>query len=124
PGADAPQDCLFLVADGGREQYGHRAPDGLFRRIAVQALGTPVPARDSAVEVLADDGVVRRIDDGRQPRPGLVRPGEVHHHVEAAGDPALAVAQGRGIDGTAAALSVGAFDEDLPAADGPAFAER
>ena len=41
--------------------------DDLLGRVAEDPLGPPVPARDDAVEVLRDDDVVGRLDDGREP---------------------------------------------------------
>ena len=42
--------------------------DDLFGGVAVQLLGASIPARDRAVEILADDGVLGRFDDRRQPQ--------------------------------------------------------
>ena len=40
--------------------------------VAEHALGRPVPGRDGAVQVLADDGVVRRLDDSGEMAKGDV----------------------------------------------------
>ena len=37
--------------------------------LAGQPLGAVVPTQDDAVEIFADDGVIRRLDDGRQSEP-------------------------------------------------------
>lgn len=50
------------------------ASDGLGGREAEEALGRRVPVRDGPVERLADDGVLRVLDDGRQAAP--LDPGE------------------------------------------------
>src|SRR5688572_32767863 len=45
---------------------------GLHIRVPEHAFGATVPRGDGAVQRFADDRVVRRIDDGRQPRPDLI----------------------------------------------------
>src|SRR4029450_3668516 len=57
----------LVLAVGWNDERDQPAPR-LGGRVAVEALGAPVPARDHALERLADDRVVRRLDDGRQPR--------------------------------------------------------
>jgi len=64
------------VAPAGRRSSSedrHLAADNLLRLVAEDALGTAVPSHDDATEVHADDGVVRRINDGREHLCGLVR---------------------------------------------------
>ena len=51
-----------------------RAADRLAGRVAVDPLRPGVPARDDPVERLADDAVLRRVDDGGQPLALLLRP--------------------------------------------------
>jgi hypothetical protein len=50
-----------------RDQDGHRLADGFLGRIAEHPLGAAIPGLDDAVEILADNGVVGRLDDGREP---------------------------------------------------------
>ena len=80
--ADAPEDGRHLVlpARGGEER--DVAADDLPGRVAEEALGGGVPARDDAVEVLADDRVVGARDDRRQERLGEAVPGprQVRRH--------------------------------------------
>ena len=55
-----------LVGAVGRDQRGHAAADHLARRPAVHFLGRAVPARDHAVQGLADDRIGRGLYDRRQ----------------------------------------------------------
>ena len=66
-GPDARQDEGLLVLVVGGDEDGHGLADDLVGRVAEDALGPAVPARDDGVERLGDDGVVGRVDDGRQP---------------------------------------------------------
>jgi hypothetical protein len=65
-GGDLPEDR----ADLARLLVGHdqrdAAADGLGGRVAVEALGGRVPGADRPVEILREDRIVRRGDDGRQ----------------------------------------------------------
>ena len=74
PAAEPLQDRALLVQPLRRDDQGDRLADGLVGRVAEEPLGPGVPRADDAVERLADDGVVGRLDDGRQPRPGLLGP--------------------------------------------------
>ena len=66
--ADAGQHVVLLrVPLQGNDQLDVVA-DGLRRAVAEHPLGGAVPAGDDAVERLADDRVVGRVDDGGQPR--------------------------------------------------------
>ena len=57
---------------GGRVGSHRDGPaHGLGRRIAEQPLGASIPRGDDAVEILADDGVFRRLDDRRQSECGI-----------------------------------------------------
>ena len=48
--------------------------------VAEHALGRPIPGRDDAVQVLADDGVVGRFDDAREvPNRNII--GQLLHRV-------------------------------------------
>src|SRR5262249_52990223 len=57
-----------------RQQHRDRSSDGLFRGIAEDALSASIPARDDPREVLADDGIVRRLHDRRE---HLARPDRI-----------------------------------------------
>ena len=79
------QDLHLFGFQLGRDQHLHRLADGLLSAVAKQGLGGPVPVGDAAVQGLADDGVVGRLDDGGQPGPlglDLVDRRHVaeHHH--------------------------------------------
>ena len=76
--ADARQDDVFFGLAVRRDDHPNRPADGFGRRVAEHPLGGPVPGRDDAVQILADDRVVGRFDDGDQPvdwrgRPACVR---------------------------------------------------
>ena len=62
-GRDDP--LLFGGAVDGDDE-GDVTPHGLIGGEAEQPLGGGVPASDDAVQRLADDGILRRLDDGRQ----------------------------------------------------------
>ncbi len=64
PFLNTPQDVCLLVETVGGEKPGDGFADDFFGREAKDALGTLVPTRDDGIEILADDGVVTRIDDG------------------------------------------------------------
>ena len=68
-GLEAGDDLVFLADPIGRNDERDVAADRLVRGVAEEPLGAGVPAVDDAVERLADDGVVRRLDDrGQQAR--------------------------------------------------------
>jgi hypothetical protein len=69
---DALEDAGNLVALHGRHKEADVTADGLLGGIAEDPLGPGVPARDGAVERLADDRVVGRFDDGGQAIAGLL----------------------------------------------------
>ena len=64
------EDVLFLGAPIVGNDQGDVPADRLRRRPAEHALGGRIPRRDDAVERLADDDVIGRVDDRGQPRPG------------------------------------------------------
>ena len=55
-----------LAVAGGRDDLGDVLADHLIGRVAVNPLRRRVPADNRAVEVLADDGIVRGFDDRGQ----------------------------------------------------------
>src|SRR6185437_8752720 len=61
---NALENAGFLVLPLGGDQDQHGLADDFLGSIAEQALGAPVPARDDTVEILADDCIVRRSDNG------------------------------------------------------------
>ena len=64
--AQAGEDPGDLVGAVFRDQDRNWAPHHLVRGVAVDAFRPGIPADDRAVECLADDRVVRRIDDRRE----------------------------------------------------------
>src|SRR5579862_3508259 len=69
---DARQNGTLFVLPVLRNDEGDGLANGLFGGIAEDALGARVPARDHAIEVLAHDGIVARLDNGRQPAQALL----------------------------------------------------
>ena len=59
-------DLVFLGDALGRDDQGDVPADGLRGGVAEQPLGAGVPALNDAVQRLADDGVVGRLDDRRE----------------------------------------------------------
>ena len=61
--ADAPENVWFLVVTIWWDDREDGRANHLFGRVAKESLCTLVPAGDNAIEVFADDGVVRALDD-------------------------------------------------------------
>src|SRR5439155_106027 len=59
--------------------------DGLGRRVSKEPLGASIPGGDNTIQRLAHDGVVRRIDDGRQQLAYLMR-GRIPEWLELVGN--------------------------------------
>jgi hypothetical protein len=76
------EDGTFLVVPLRGDDQRDRPAHGLGRRVAEHAFGPRVPTCDDALERLADDGVVGRVDDGRQPRPSFLRAPALAHVTE------------------------------------------
>jgi hypothetical protein len=64
PCADPAQDEIFFGQPLLWNDDGDRPADDLLRRVPEQSLGSLVPGLHDAVEVLADDRIVRILDDG------------------------------------------------------------
>ena len=58
----ALENCAFLLLEVRWKQTGDRLADHLIGCVAEKAFGSGVPAGDYAIEVLADDGVIRVLD--------------------------------------------------------------
>src|SRR5262249_26236956 len=71
--ADAPENARFLVVPIWRDEGKDRHANHFLGSIAKETLGPLVPTRDNAVEVFADDGVVKTLDDGGE-KPGGAQP--------------------------------------------------
>jgi len=68
-------DLGVFGAPFGRNEQGNRLPDTLLGGIAVDALGSRVPACDHTIEGFAQDGVVGGVHQCSQPQPCLFRAG-------------------------------------------------
>lgn len=69
---DTSKNIEFLAKAIGRKQHCDGLAYRVLRRMAKQALGAGIPTGNDAAEVLADYGIVRRRDDGREPLHRLV----------------------------------------------------
>ena len=69
---DTLQDPDHVLGMVRRHQGGDGLADDLGGGVAQDPLGGLIPARDDPVERLADDGIVRRFDDGCQHRPRIL----------------------------------------------------
>ncbi len=65
-GTDLAKDEVFLVLSVGGNDHANRPADRLGSGVAKHPLGRCIPRLDDAVQVLADDGVVGRVDDLRE----------------------------------------------------------
>ena len=63
---DSRQDVVLFGVELGRDQAEDRLADHFVSRVAKDPLGCGVPAPYRAVNILADDRVVGRIDNGRE----------------------------------------------------------
>src|SRR6185312_6089408 len=63
PTRDLPQEDRLLVMELRRNHQGDGFADHFVGRISENPLGTFVPALDNAVQVFANDGVVRRFNN-------------------------------------------------------------
>src|SRR4029453_6436223 len=64
--ANVFEDDVFLIEPLWRNQKGDGPPHGFLGGVAKQAFCAAIPTGDDAVEILADNGVVRRRDEGGQ----------------------------------------------------------
>src|SRR6187455_2483181 len=63
PRPDPAENHILFRLPVGRDDHANRPADRLCGCVAEHALGRTVPRHNRAVEILADDGVVRRFDD-------------------------------------------------------------
>ena len=74
PAPDAREHVVFLGLPIGGDDHPNGAADRLGGRVAEHPFGGAVPGRDDAVQILADDRVVRRFDDlGEMARGDIVQ---------------------------------------------------
>src|SRR5689334_15948683 len=64
---EARENSRDLVEAFRSGDCGDVLPHNLFRRIAEDAFSPTVPAPNDPIQVFADDGIVRRLNDGGQP---------------------------------------------------------
>src|SRR6516162_1029192 len=62
-----PQNFRFLLMPIRWNQGKNRFSDDLFSLVSKDAFGAQVPIGDDSVQVLCHNGIVRRLDDSRQP---------------------------------------------------------
>src|SRR5581483_8599378 len=65
------KDLLLFIAPVRWNHNENGFSDRLGGRIAIEALRRTIPARNPAAKILADDCVIRRINDGPEQKPGL-----------------------------------------------------
>jgi hypothetical protein len=121
------EDDIFFAVALGRNQHRHGASDGLVRRVAEQSLGPLVPGDDPAFERLADDRIVGRFDDRRQPRlgqVGVLAIGDIDEDVHPPDQLAGGVADRLGVGQHRGPRPVGPLDDDLAAVVFSPFDQR
>src|SRR5262245_66663282 len=59
-------DRALFVQTIRRDQDRNRLANGILRQVPVQPFGAAIPAGNDPIEVRADDGIVGRLDDGRE----------------------------------------------------------
>src|SRR6185437_4663811 len=84
-GADLAEDLVFFIVKPSRDQAKNRLADHLVGGIAEDLARAFIPAGDDALEIFADDGIVRRVDyggemDSRVEGRRVVRRRGVHGH--------------------------------------------
>ena len=67
---DAGQDLPLVLVQVGRDQGEDGCAHHLRRRVPEDPLGGGVPAQDGAIQLLAHDGLVRRLHNRGEPRRG------------------------------------------------------
>ena len=112
------QDLPLFFLPVCRNHDHDRLPDRFRGRIAVKALRPAVPAGDLPGEILADDGVIRGIDDGAEQQPrlfGFPALGDVTRNAKL-DDRAVGAAQRHGMRFHPAALALQADDVEFEGA--------
>src|SRR5262249_26578425 len=127
----APPDLLdnlrLLVQPVRRNQNGAGLAYRFLSRVAEHPLRALVPTSDDAIEVFAQDRVVRGTYYSAQQSSHLLPLlplGDVEEHVNAANDSAFGIAQRRRIRFEPNALAVWPFGDGFLPADGPALLKR
>ncbi len=69
--ADLREHDVFFAQAVRRDQHRDRLADSVCGRVAEQALSAAIPRGDDAVQILADNRVVRRLDDGGESKSGV-----------------------------------------------------
>src|SRR5690348_54188 len=71
-GSELPEDLIFFVVQIFRNEPQHRAANDLLRGIAEHPIGSLIPALDHSIQIFADDGVIRGIDDGSKTKLAVI----------------------------------------------------
>ena len=103
---------------------GDRLADDFAGGVAEQPLRTSVPGGDDAVEILADDRVVRRLDDRRQLGGEVLRAlplGDIDEHVDRAEQHAKLVAKGCRVSEEENPCAIRPFGDRFGAVNWPAL---
>ena len=87
----------LLILAIGRNQNGDRLTHDLLSRIAKQPLRALIPTPNDAIQIFADNGVIRRLDDGGQSLTGLfglLQLGDILKYVDRAAAATVHIVQG------------------------------
>ena len=120
------EDHVLFQQAVSREQPGNRLTDHFLGCVSEDRLGSPVPARDDALERLADDRVVGAFDDSAEIGASIVRfltLANIDEHVHRADQLARGIAQRCRIGCERDPRAVGPLEDRLCAADGTVFLE-
>ena len=93
----AREDAGLLVVSLSRNQNRDRFADSFFGGIAKQPLRALIPTHNDAVQIFADNGVIRRLDDGGQSLTGLfglLQLGDILKYVDRAAAATVHIVQG------------------------------
>jgi hypothetical protein len=118
------KDLSLLVLQLRRNDPGDRLANHLVRVITEYAGCTGIPGGDLAFQALADDGVIRGVDDGSEPfqlNICLMALRNVHKKIDCADQPTGSVPQRRRIGKKANPCTVRPFGNGLNAANCPSL---
>src|SRR5579883_3571280 len=99
PASDPRKNFGLFVEPIGRNDERDRFAYRLLGTVSEEALGAVVPSLDDAVEILADDGIVRGFDDRGEVLSGAFRAARLGYVAQISGDDHRAVFEARGGDG-------------------------
>src|SRR6202022_1467308 len=125
--SDLLKNKRLLVSTILWDQYRHGLPDNFRGLISEEPGCCVVPAADDAVEIFADNCVIRRVDDGRQALRSLLGTlslCNVHQHVHRSNEHARRVENGRWEGEERNASAIGTFRYRFQAPDRLLFLHR